>query len=65
MKDDASGYLAIANNKSEWIWGTFFNLVIPGYLAVSITTGAVSILLSWLITGHFDREFAFLPEKFV
>lgn len=65
VDDDSFRYLARANMKSEWIWKVFFKYVIPGFLVGSLTTSIVSILFSLYKNGHFDREFVYLPEKFM
>lgn len=47
------------------MWKIFLKITIPGYIIGIITASAVSISFSWLMTGHFDRTFAFVPERFM
>lgn len=62
--DDSFRYLAEANNKGEWMWRILLKYIMAGFAVVTTITAIISVLMCFIMDGHFNTNDLYRPYKF-
>lgn len=54
-----------ANDKVKWLWKTYFKFVMGGFFVNTTTMAMISLLASWMITGHMDKKYLYRTHRYM
>lgn len=60
--EESQKFLMKANDKSEWIWRSYFKLMIYALISIPIVS-AGSVLISYMLRGTYDNNYLYHPFK--
>lgn len=60
--EESQQFLMKANDKSEWIWRSYFKLMIYALISIPIVS-AGSVLISYMLRGTYDNNYLYHPFK--
>lgn len=58
-------YLVEANNKGEWMWKLMFKYAMGGFIIITATASALSLLFCFSMNGHFNENDVYYTYKLV